>query len=244
MKFIKSYNHEGREVIIHPEQVVSMTEAVQSSQWHGIRSLVRTTDGQAHDLRHSVQELLKQLEPEPPAPEVVQIRVPVNATHLDASGEFYDMPWRPELYDGTAGIWTDQGWRTTEIGSYEPEYRLVHTRILGRQLFITTPKQRAGRIYIAGPMSGIEDHNFPAFNQAERGLEDDGYTPVNPATHGVVPGAEWSDYLRADLAGLATCEGVFFLPGWSKSKGAMLEHYVAQALGLTLCYHPDAERPA
>ncbi len=36
-------------------------------------------------------------------------------------------------------------------------------------------------IYIAGPMTGIPCFNFPAFNYAERVLQQDGWTVHNPA---------------------------------------------------------------
>ena len=36
-------------------------------------------------------------------------------------------------------------------------------------------------IYIAGPMSGIKDWNFPAFFKAEAELEALGYKVINPA---------------------------------------------------------------
>ena len=37
------------------------------------------------------------------------------------------------------------------------------------------------KIYIAGPMTGIKDFNFPAFDRAEIQLALDGWTPINPA---------------------------------------------------------------
>lgn len=39
------------------------------------------------------------------------------------------------------------------------------------------------RVYISGPMSGMENLNFPAFNGAESVLKSAGYTTLNPATH-------------------------------------------------------------
>lgn len=97
---------------------------------------------------------------------------------------------------------------------------------------VQLPPARTRRIYIAGPMSGIEDHNFPAFNAQADILRKEGWTVLNPADHGVVEGAEWGDYLRHDLAGLVTCEAIYLLPGWESSKGARLEVTVAEQLGL------------
>lgn len=100
---------------------------------------------------------------------------------------------------------------------------------------------RSRRIYIAGPMTGLPDFNFPAFNLAEAALQAAGWTPVNPASHGIVEGADWHDYLRWDIAMLATCEAIFLLPGWSQSKGVELELHIAKKLGMQILYHAHAE---
>lgn len=99
---------------------------------------------------------------------------------------------------------------------------------------------RANRVYLAGPMTGLPDLNFPAFNAEAAMLRAKGLTVINPAEHGVVEGADWADYLRHDLAGLVSCERIHLLPGWSKSKGANLEVLVALMLGMEITYHPDA----
>ncbi len=100
---------------------------------------------------------------------------------------------------------------------------------------------RERRIYVAGPMTGYKDFNFPAFNAQAEALRGLGYHVENPAEHGIVDGAEWQDYLRYDIGRLSTCEAIFLLPGWSKSKGAALEVHIAKALGMTFIHHADAE---
>jgi len=96
----------------------------------------------------------------------------------------------------------------------------------------------------AGPMSGLPEFNFPAFNAEAAALRAQGFAVLNPAEHGIVDGADWADYLRHDIAGLASCERIHLLPGWSKSKGARLEHSIAVALGMVITLHPDAEPAA
>lgn len=103
------------------------------------------------------------------------------------------------------------------------------------------PTDRKGRIYIAGPMSDLPDHNFPAFHKAEAELVALGWTVLNPAHHGLIEGACWHDYLRWDIAMLATCEAIFLLPGWSKSAGALLELHIARELEMQILLHNGAE---
>lgn len=106
---------------------------------------------------------------------------------------------------------------------------------------ITLAAQRAGRIYIAGPMTGIDDFNFPAFNAAAEALRAQGWHVENPADHGVVAGATWEDYLAYDLTRIGKCGAIYLLPGWSKSKGARLEHDLARRLGMRVTYAVGAE---
>ena len=54
------------------------------------------------------------------------------------------------------------------------------------------PAARANRVYVAGPMTGIAEHNFPAFNAAAASLRAAGWHVENPADHGDVPGAAWT----------------------------------------------------
>lgn len=100
---------------------------------------------------------------------------------------------------------------------------------------------RVGRVYLAGPMTGYENHNFPAFNAAADCLRAEGLEVVNPADHDLIEDAQWGDYMRYDIAQLAQCESIALLPGWDKSKGATLEVHIAKALGMTVRYLEGAE---
>lgn len=101
---------------------------------------------------------------------------------------------------------------------------------------VTLRSERANRIYVAGPMTGIEDFNFPAFNAAAERLRWAGWIVENPAEHGVIEGAEWADYLAYDLTKIGTCGAIFLLPGWENSKGAQLEVLVAERLGMQIIH--------
>lgn len=92
------------------------------------------------------------------------------------------------------------------------------------------------KVYIAGPMSGYEEFNFPAFNRMEELLRGSyGYKHViNPAKLHPTTDLPWVEFLKLDLRELIACDAVFLLKGWEKSRGATLEAFVAYTLGLRL----------
>jgi len=90
------------------------------------------------------------------------------------------------------------------------------------------------KIYIAGPMAGIVDHNFPAFNYAASQLRAAGFEVVNPAELEGEKGLEWSFYLKRDIPYLLKCEAVAVLNNWWNSAGARLETHIAAALGMPI----------
>lgn len=94
------------------------------------------------------------------------------------------------------------------------------------------------KIYIAGPMSGLPELNFPAFHAAAAALREQGLTVINPAEINPDVGTDWVDCMRVDIAQLVTCDGIYLLPGWEKSRGAKLEHHIADALGMTVALAP------
>lgn len=98
------------------------------------------------------------------------------------------------------------------------------------------------RVYLSGPMTGIIDHNAPAFADAERRCRDAGAAMVfNPATAWGHSDRHPSWYMRHDLNRLTLTEGerplfdcVVLLDGWYASDGATLEYQVARASGIAL----------
>lgn len=87
-------------------------------------------------------------------------------------------------------------------------------------------------LYIAGPMSGLPDNNYPAFFSAEEDLRAAGYTRIlNPARAVCPPDSEWPVWMQSGLEMVLRAEALCVLPGAHNSRGARLERYVAEALG-------------
>lgn len=89
------------------------------------------------------------------------------------------------------------------------------------------------KLYIAGPMSGLPDFNYPAFFAARDRLAAAGYEPVNPARDWDGPASpKWTDYMRRGIRDVTTADGLAMLPGWQRSVGATEERRIAEMLGI------------
>jgi hypothetical protein len=105
------------------------------------------------------------------------------------------------------------------------------------------------KLYIAGPMTGVPEYNYPLFNQVARLLRGRGYEVVNPAEldaitqdeleeldaappGGLGDGSALPAYLRRDFRELVWCDGIVLLPQWRSSPGANAELGVARFMGL------------
>lgn len=91
------------------------------------------------------------------------------------------------------------------------------------------------RIYVAGPMTGLPDLNYPAFAAEVTRLRANGHEVASPAE--INAGLEsdgWHACMRRDIAVLLTCDAVQLLPGWEASKGAGIEIFLAREFGIAV----------
>jgi Domain of unknown function (DUF4406) len=88
------------------------------------------------------------------------------------------------------------------------------------------------RLYIAGPMTGMPDYNYPAFRATAEGLRAAGYEIECPAENDPPESGLWADWLRLGLAQVLRSDGIATLDGWQESRGARLEVHVATELGM------------
>lgn len=103
------------------------------------------------------------------------------------------------------------------------------------------------KVYLVGPMRGIEEYNFPRFLEVADLLRAQGFTVVNPAELDLQAGHDprkevvqtLAQYMERDLPALLGCDSVITLEGWEDSEGAQLEVHVARACGIPIYSSPE-----
>ena len=107
-------------------------------------------------------------------------------------------------------------------------------------------------IYIAGPMRGFPDFNYPKFNAVEEELTRNGWHVENPVKIGEEFGTPEEinsnpelllSVMNAELATVKTCDAVFLLRGWERSVGAKKELAAALESGAEI-YLEENDAPA
>ena len=85
------------------------------------------------------------------------------------------------------------------------------------------------RAYISGPMTGYEDYNAPAFNEAAAALRELDYSVCSPTETSGFLGLHLnhSDYLRFDFERILEADFLVALEGWEESTGARAEILMA-----------------
>ena len=116
-------------------------------------------------------------------------------------------------------------------------------------------KKRKPTIYVAGPMRGYENFNFPAFDRQTRILKKQGWGVVNPAEMDRQSGLPCNepmefdpatnyndrefmrDALKRDMIIICEeCTAIYMMSNWESSRGAKAEYHLAKALGLDIYY--------
>jgi hypothetical protein len=99
------------------------------------------------------------------------------------------------------------------------------------------------KVYIAGPMTGLPEFNFPAFHKAAAEWRAAGWEVLNPAeSFDGATNLEYKEYVEHDMRLLRSCQAIAMLPGWDGkgARGSVWEREVAKLLGLRVY---DAENP-
>lgn len=117
--------------------------------------------------------------------------------------------------------------------------------------------------YLAGPMTGIPQFNFPLFDRAAAALRARGLSIMSPAEmddpetrrlamlsqdgkmgDASPNGQTWGDFLARDVKLVADkCDSMILLPGWARSRGARLEAFVGLLAGYSFAeYIPERDK--
>lgn len=101
------------------------------------------------------------------------------------------------------------------------------------------------KLYISGPMTGMPEHNFPAFHAAAADLRAQGWTVENPAEHfNGAHGLPWEVYMVQDIHVITRgCWGIAVLDGWEGSRGARLEVLLGRSCRLNLLKYRPGRTP-
>lgn len=109
-------------------------------------------------------------------------------------------------------------------------------------------------IYVAGPMTGYPEFNFPAFFAAQERLEAEGWQVFNPAAKdsektldaeavktgndklAMAKGFDFRDAFGWDADKVINGDGIYMLKGWEASPGARAEHAIASVMKIK---YPD-----
>lgn len=89
------------------------------------------------------------------------------------------------------------------------------------------------KCYVAGPMTGYPELNYPLFHSVSQRLRKMGFEVVSPAELNPIT-TPYREAMINDILALVTCDHIVMLDGWEKSKGATLEHHIATVLGIEL----------
>lgn len=108
------------------------------------------------------------------------------------------------------------------------------------------------KVYVSGPMSGIEEFNHPAFREATEDLRARGYEVISPHElddpevldkhdpH-TFEAESWLSFILRDLELIVKeeIETIAVLSGWARSRGANMEVMLARQLGLEVVEYPS-----
>ena len=92
------------------------------------------------------------------------------------------------------------------------------------------------RLFLSGPMRGINDWNFETFFNAELDLVRLGFAVENPARN---PDGSLEDHLVANVARLIRCDALVLLSGAAFSAGSKAEQAIAEYLGMPILAFAD-----
>jgi len=101
-------------------------------------------------------------------------------------------------------------------------------------------KKKPNSIYVSGPITNTANH-VKEFKEAVEYLKQQGRKPldplqIKPSQEMLSQSAEWAYYMKAAIKMLMEADGIYMLDGWEGSRGARIEHLLAQELNIPVYY--------
>jgi hypothetical protein len=104
-------------------------------------------------------------------------------------------------------------------------------------------KTQKRKCYISGKITGLPiDEAIKNFNKASLHAMFLGYDVINPLhiePDGEEPKTEnekWNWFMRSDIKEMMNCDVILMQENWQDSRGAILEHNIAEKLDFTIIY--------
>lgn len=88
------------------------------------------------------------------------------------------------------------------------------------------------KLYISGPISNDPDYKTK-FESVATELKGK-YEILSPLF--IQAALNWEEYMEIDIAMVKVCDVIYMMKNWEQSKGATVEHAMAQALGKEIIY--------
>jgi hypothetical protein len=113
--------------------------------------------------------------------------------------------------------------------------------------------------YLAGPMTGIPQSNFPLFDRVAKLLREQGFKIVTPSEldlphvrkeamaseTGTAHASQWGEFLSRDVKVIADgVGGIILLPDWQVSRGAKLEAFVGLLTNKKFAWYDELRKSA
>lgn len=104
--------------------------------------------------------------------------------------------------------------------------------------------------YIAGPMKGHENLNYPAFEKVTTGLREMGLEVLSPHEIDLAypnravyndPQQEWLWYMTKCIPMVFKAQVFVLLEGWENSQGATIEWCIAKERGMPIYRYPSSQ---
>lgn len=87
------------------------------------------------------------------------------------------------------------------------------------------------KVYLSGAITNNPKYK-EEFASTAKYLKRLGFKVFNPASYPEHKAWEWEDYLRRDIPLLCKCDAIIMINDWRTSKGARLERFIAEKLGI------------